>query len=154
MVNKNLNEALKELYVEEKRKELTSSKVKKIIRGHPYCEVCFNCCVPILQIHHILPLSLYGDNDEDNILCLCPNCHKKLHALYNSVLDKTSRKEFDYVLQTIEAFTSKDEVSRLSKIFNTFLSYFVDGTDEYKKRCSIVNSFAKEKLYIQRRMPQ
>jgi hypothetical protein len=33
----------------------------------------------ILEIHHIKPLSKGGSNSLDNIVVLCPNCHKATH---------------------------------------------------------------------------
>ena len=32
------------------------------------------------EIHHIKPLSEDGDNLSSNLILLCPNCHKKVHA--------------------------------------------------------------------------
>jgi len=33
-----------------------------------------------LEIHHIVPRSLGGSNDLDNLMPLCPNCHSKLYS--------------------------------------------------------------------------
>jgi hypothetical protein len=33
----------------------------------------------ILEIHHIIPLSEGGSHDVDNIVLLCPNCHRQNH---------------------------------------------------------------------------
>lgn len=41
------------------------------------CQVC-GMEYPHLEIHHIVPLSLGGDNSQKNLLVLCPNCNKKL----------------------------------------------------------------------------
>ena len=32
------------------------------------------------EVHHILPLSRGGTNDEDNLMSLCKSCHSKIHA--------------------------------------------------------------------------
>ena len=32
------------------------------------------------EIHHIKPIAEGGDNGRDNLILLCPNCHKKAHA--------------------------------------------------------------------------
>lgn len=29
--------------------------------------------------HHIIPRSENGENSEDNIILLCPNCHRRAH---------------------------------------------------------------------------
>jgi len=34
---------------------------------------------PYLEIHHIKPLTQGGEDSLDNILVLCPNCHRKVH---------------------------------------------------------------------------
>lgn len=36
---------------------------------------------PFLEIHHIIPLSLGGSDSTDNVVALCPNCHRKMHIL-------------------------------------------------------------------------
>jgi len=36
---------------------------------------------PYLEVHHIIWLSKGGDDDIDNTVALCPNCHKKMHIL-------------------------------------------------------------------------
>ena len=33
-----------------------------------------------LQYHHIIPVSEGGNNNSENIILLCPNCHKMAHA--------------------------------------------------------------------------
>jgi len=34
---------------------------------------------PYLEIHHIVPLSQGGSDTIDNVIALCPNCHRKRH---------------------------------------------------------------------------
>jgi hypothetical protein len=45
-----------------------------------HCEYCGNKTKEILQIHHIEAISSGGNNDLDNLIILCPNCHKSAHA--------------------------------------------------------------------------
>lgn len=33
----------------------------------------------ILEVHHIIPLCCGGTNEEENLITLCPECHKKKH---------------------------------------------------------------------------
>jgi 5-methylcytosine-specific restriction endonuclease McrA len=33
-----------------------------------------------LEIHHIIPVSKMGSNRPDNLMALCSECHKKIHA--------------------------------------------------------------------------
>ena len=32
------------------------------------------------DVHHILPLSKGGPDSYENMICLCPNCHRKFHT--------------------------------------------------------------------------
>ncbi len=32
------------------------------------------------DIHHIIALNLGGNNDSSNMICVCPNCHRRLHS--------------------------------------------------------------------------
>ncbi|WP_080666815.1 HNH endonuclease signature motif containing protein [Variovorax paradoxus] len=34
---------------------------------------------PYLEVHHITPLALGGDDTVDNAWALCPNCHREKH---------------------------------------------------------------------------
>ena len=45
------------------------------------CQVCGYNNTEKLDIHHILPRSLYPNlkGDEKNLICLCPTCHSYLH---------------------------------------------------------------------------
>lgn len=57
----------------------------RIVEEKGECEICGMTYKPILQIHHILPVSNFGNNDPDNVICVCPNCHKTLHHIYRSL---------------------------------------------------------------------
>lgn len=55
-------------------------------RAKGYCELCKkvapfkkNDGTDYLEVHHINPLSKGGEDKENNVLALCPNCHRKLH---------------------------------------------------------------------------
>ncbi len=34
---------------------------------------------PYLEVHHKIPLAYGGIDTTDNVLALCPNCHRKAH---------------------------------------------------------------------------
>ncbi|MBD3385491.1 HNH endonuclease, partial [candidate division KSB1 bacterium] len=34
---------------------------------------------PYLETHHLIPLSEGGKDNLDNVIALCPNCHRKRH---------------------------------------------------------------------------
>jgi predicted HNH restriction endonuclease len=53
----------------------------------------------ILEIHHILPLSsallvTATGTSFDDIVGLCPNCHKSVHAYYKNWLNKYDLDDF------------------------------------------------------------
>ncbi|MDT7831786.1 HNH endonuclease [Flavobacteriaceae bacterium S356] len=59
-------------------------------RAKGYCQLCdkqapFNRKgkngAPFLEVHHIQYLSKGGTDTIDNVAALCPNCHRKMHAL-------------------------------------------------------------------------
>ena len=77
------NKALRTKYARRIKSEATSMR-NKIIDDKGKCEICGMSYKPILQIHHILPVSNWGNNDSDNVICVCPNCHKTLHHIYQS----------------------------------------------------------------------
>lgn len=44
----------------------------------PRCEVCGNTWS--LQVHHIRSRGAGGDDLPENLICLCVECHTKVHA--------------------------------------------------------------------------
>lgn len=50
-------------------------------RGGGKCEYCGK---PIdyndMQLHHIVPLSMNGNNNPHNIMCICDECHRLIHC--------------------------------------------------------------------------
>lgn len=54
---------------------------KRYVAAHPLCEMCLKVgkCVPVDEVHHIVPLSRGGTNDESNLMSLCRSCHNKIH---------------------------------------------------------------------------
>ena len=56
------------------------------LRAAGWCEHCRNPApfltgagLPYLEVHHVVPLSKEGPDSLDNVLALCPNCHRKAH---------------------------------------------------------------------------
>jgi 5-methylcytosine-specific restriction protein A len=59
-----------------------------LLRSNGCCELCDKPAPfkkkdgsPFLEVHHIDFLSNGGDDSIDNVSALCPNCHRKMHAL-------------------------------------------------------------------------
>lgn len=47
----------------------------------PTCEECGleDSNRSFFEIHHIVPREFGGTNEEDNLIILCPNCHRRAH---------------------------------------------------------------------------
>ncbi len=43
--------------------------------GQSHCEACG--VIEFLDVHHIYPRSLGGDDTEENLIVLCRSCHMK-----------------------------------------------------------------------------
>ena len=76
-------EVLTDVY---ERDQIVSEYTKRKANG--ICQLCnqpapFNNRDgdPFLEIHHIIPLAEGGPDIIENVTALCPNCHRKMHAL-------------------------------------------------------------------------
>lgn len=79
---------------------LSKRTVSKILRRAKLkCSLCgwneAQC-----DVHHILPKKDNGSNEMKNLICVCPNCHRKLHELG----DKYKTKEYLSTLSLHETF--------------------------------------------------
>ena len=54
---------------------------KRYVAAHPLCEECLKegRFTPVEEVHHILPVSRGGPNEETNLMSLCRSCHVKIH---------------------------------------------------------------------------
>lgn len=50
-------------------------------RSNGKCEICGFFCHPIMNIHHVKPVSKGGNGYPENLIALCPNCHTTIHRL-------------------------------------------------------------------------
>lgn len=79
-----------DVYQDRRWKKLRAFKVL----NNPICEICESQgkVVQAQEIHHIIPFEIYNEvedierlaYDYDNLISLCIEHHKKLHALLNS----------------------------------------------------------------------
>ena len=58
--------------------------------AHGYCQLCGEAApfqdnngIPYLESHHVIWLSQGGSDTLDNVVALCPNCHRKMHVLHH-----------------------------------------------------------------------
>ncbi len=83
--------------VTEKRFDRNQALVKEAkIFANGVCQLCGNNAPfndrndePFLEVHHINWLSMGGSDSADNVIALCPNCHRKMHI----VQDKSDKEK-------------------------------------------------------------
>ena len=73
-----------------------------------HCEVCN---FPLVDKHHLIPKSYYGDDSP--IVFLCPNCHRLFHLIYNHVELESKTSKLGYVI--LEMGIGNE---RLDKLYN------------------------------------
>lgn len=73
-----------------KRSKLVADTAKARAKGH--CQLCkkpapffYGDGKPCLESHHIIPISEQGIDELENVVALCPNCHRKMHLLHLDV---------------------------------------------------------------------
>jgi hypothetical protein len=45
---------------------------------------------PFLEVHHLIPLSEGGPDTPNNVIALCPNCHRRMHHSKDAEQDKVA----------------------------------------------------------------
>lgn len=121
-----------ELFVEGKRSRVTHIKIERspLLRRlffNQFPETICNMCTcdtrhkypwtdNILEVHHILPLSsallITGEGTSLNdVVGLCPNCHKSVHAYYRIYLNDHNLEDFRTKEEAAEVYQqAKDSV--------------------------------------------
>lgn len=65
--------------VDKKRKQIPKKiEAKLIVESRNICNICWKS--KEVQIHHIIPIKLGGNNSEDNLIVVCLNCHSEAHT--------------------------------------------------------------------------
>ena len=63
-----------------KYKKRTRNKFRKLKhRNYRKDRTCLVCRGKGSEIHHIVQIKNGGNNDERNLLCVCVECHEKIH---------------------------------------------------------------------------
>jgi transcriptional regulator with XRE-family HTH domain len=68
-------------------RSLASVRSYVIQRANEHCQLC-GCAAPFkdnqgrpyLEIHHILPFRERGSDSAENLVALCPNCHRRIEV--------------------------------------------------------------------------
>ena len=77
------------------------------------CNICDSEWTSILEIHHLIPLSLGGTNDIHNLIPLCPNCHRIVHMWRRSLNNHNHNSEIN---NNIEYLFPQKYTNRLVEI--------------------------------------
>ena len=76
--NVNSMEIVRDPYISEYAKRLAAGKCELCRQPAPFKDQKGK---PYLESHHVVWLSKGGADSIDNIVALCPNCHKKMHVV-------------------------------------------------------------------------
>lgn len=78
-------------------------------------ECCFFCDeLEVLEEHHIVPQRFDGSDSDENLVTVCPTCHRKLESIYDA-------RFYD----EIGAKSSTDEPAFKSRTYTDHLNYFI-----------------------------
>ena len=85
---------------------------KTTLQGECECYICSFDLIPILEAHHIIPVSQSGSNEVDNGVLLCPTCH----MLVERGRSQSVLKEYglDYVNDWVIRNMTSEQVERLN----------------------------------------
>lgn len=60
------------------RRLVSEATKKQVAAGQAWrCAGCDQLLPASFQVDHVMPLSVGGSNEPDNLAALCPNCHAK-----------------------------------------------------------------------------
>ncbi|MCP4599993.1 MAG: HNH endonuclease [Proteobacteria bacterium] len=72
------------------RKKIPPDTVARImVASRQTCNLCWKQ-KEYLQIHHVVSVAHGGDNSEDNLILLCPNCHASVHSKHDNTRNYTT----------------------------------------------------------------
>ena len=91
------------------------------------CCICGFSLKPILQLHHIVPVRKFGGNDNGNVICVCPNCHKMLHVLY-----KAFDNDDDELIDSISESHDKETTKKINRILLGYINGMCEVYDIIK----------------------
>lgn len=67
---------------------------------------------PFLESHHVTWLSKGGEDDINNVVALCPNCHRKIHILQEAVDEKKLKKRLEGYNKLFSSIKNKSEADK------------------------------------------
>lgn len=92
VVARQINTFTRSMYIKEYAKRVAQGICQLCDKEAPFLDKQGN---PFLEVHHINYLSNGGEDKIDNVVALCPNCHRRIHMLedeedFKKILKKTS----------------------------------------------------------------
>lgn len=97
------------------------------VRRAVLVEAGHKCAIPRcghteIDVHHIVPWELCKKHDYDNLIALCPNCHRRAHK---DEIDRKSLREYKALL--VATFPSSDSSGFVAPIIE--MKRFLSETD-------------------------
>lgn len=81
---------------------------------------CTVCNAPYVDIHHINPIEKGGKTEYDNLIVLCPNCHRRVHK--ENIPDARQLKHYKLKLEVTSELPVIGHLSTDEKFFIKELS--------------------------------
>ncbi|WP_298324254.1 HNH endonuclease signature motif containing protein [Asticcacaulis sp.] len=90
------------------------------IRRRVFVEAGHRCAIPTcrhieVDIHHIIPWQKCKAHEYENLIALCPNCHRRADS---GVIDRKSLKLYKFNLQFVHDKYSQIEMDLLFELYN------------------------------------
>ena len=67
------------------KRKVKGKVLKRIVRKK--VRICYFCGKSATSRHHVIPKRIGGKGLRNNQVDMCDNCHKKLHAILDNVID-------------------------------------------------------------------
>lgn len=84
--------------------DVSKRTITKILnRSNVGCSLC-GWNESTCDIHHIIPKSKGGNNELDNLIIICPNCHRVIHNTDKYSVDLLKTKSIDKIFSNWKKF--------------------------------------------------
>lgn len=119
-IEKQKHKAIVSIY----RKQIQECRIGLINYFGNKCFICGNNFVPILQIHHILPINEHGNNELNNLICLCPTCHSIAHKQISYYKNNKNGDElFNELSAWLENNMTYNSVQRFKDLYIQYVKF-------------------------------
>lgn len=97
------------------------------------CYVCGYSLKPVLRVHHIVPVSLGGADNLENLILLCGNCHTLTHFYSTN----------KYKDKNIESFLSQELADESIEKIKTLIERIHQAKDDVEKNGNVWTAIGK-----------